>query len=279
MARHLLGIETNDTLIYRLTDAVGRQSGVWLEEDTQAAALASQDDVLYVGMDGSMILTCKEGWKEVKLGRTFVQSDGKPNLAGSCYATHLGNCEDFCYKFGELITDYEADERQLVFLCDGAKWQWKWIEENYPEATLILDFYHAMEHVGDCLKVLLNEKEATKRSRQLSEKLKQEGIEAVWQEIEILPTYGLDKREKAKAQLRGYIDNNKERMDYPRYIKDKLLIGSGAVESAHRTLIQSRMKLSGQRWSKAGAQRMLDLRTIRMNNKWHKVEKHLKAVA
>ncbi len=49
------------------------------------------------------------------------------------------------------------------------------------------------------------------------------------------------------------------------------LIGSGAIESAHRTVLQKRMKLSGQRWSKAGAQNMLHLRTCSMNEQWTKV--------
>ena len=44
------------------------------------------------------------------------------------------------------------------------------------------------------------------------------------------------------------------------------IIGSGAVGSAHRTVIQKRLKLSGQRWSKRGVGNMLKLRTTKMNN-------------
>ena len=49
------------------------------------------------------------------------------------------------------------------------------------------------------------------------------------------------------------------------------IIGSGAIESAHRTVIQKRMKQSGQRWSIKGAKNMLRLRIISMNNQWDKV--------
>jgi len=54
------------------------------------------------------------------------------------------------------------------------------------------------------------------------------------------------------------------------------IIGSGAIESAHRTVIQRRMKLSGQRWGIKGAKNMLRLRVIAMNKQWAKVIDFLK---
>ena len=59
----------------------------------------------------------------------------------------------------------------------------------------------------------------------------------------------------------------------------KGLIGSGAMESAHKTVIQCRMKLSGQRWSMEGAQKMLQLRTIKMNQQWYEVINLIKKAA
>ena len=49
-----------------------------------------------------------------------------------------------------------------------------------------------------------------------------------------------------------YLENNAFRMYYKSYLQQGLRIGSGAMEAAHRTLIQSRMKRSGQRWSDRG---------------------------
>jgi hypothetical protein len=48
-------------------------------------------------------------------------------------------------------------------------------------------------------------------------------------------------------------------------------IGSGAIESAHRTVVQKRMKQSGQRWTVEGAQNMLNLRVTRKNLQWAKI--------
>ncbi len=61
-------------------------------------------------------------------------------------------------------------------------------------------------------------------------------------------------------------------MDYQKYLHTGCgIIGSGAIESAHRTVIQKRMKLSRQRWSKKGAQNMLNLRVINKNQQWSKI--------
>jgi hypothetical protein len=68
-----------------------------------------------------------------------------------------------------------------------------------------------------------------------------------------------------------YISNTKKRMDYPKYIKSGLLIGSGAIESAHRTVLQKRMKQSGQRWSKKGLEKMISLRVLNVSGYWNKI--------
>lgn len=48
----------------------------------------------------------------------------------------------------------------------------------------------------------------------------------------------------------------------------KYLMGSGAIESAHRNVVQQRLKLSGQRWSKRGAQQIVNLRAYKKSNRW-----------
>lgn len=61
-------------------------------------------------------------------------------------------------------------------------------------------------------------------------------------------------------------------MDYKRYQQIGCgIIGSGAIESAHRTVVQKRMKQSGQRWSMKGAQNMLNLRVVKKNLQWSKI--------
>ena len=83
---------------------------------------------------------------------------------------------------------------------------------------------------------------------------------------------GLAGQNTEAQKLIVYYEGNKDRMDYKSYQKIGCgIIGSGAIESAHRTLVQKRMKQSGQRWSWTGAQNMLNLRVIRKNLQWDKI--------
>ena len=77
--------------------------------------------------------------------------------------------------------------------------------------------------------------------------------------------------EQAK-QVIAYYEVNTNRMNYKYYKTIGAgIISSGAIESAHRTVVQKRMKLSGQRWSVEGAQNMLNLMVTYMNERWDNV--------
>ena len=49
--------------------------------------------------------------------------------------------------FFDKVIEVLPTQSPLVFICDGAKWIWKWIEEYYPNSTQILDLYHCKEHL------------------------------------------------------------------------------------------------------------------------------------
>ena len=78
-------------------------------------------------------------------------------------------------------------------------------------------------------------------------------------EVEKLPARSEDKRQ-AKHELITYLTNNRDRVDYPRYRKLGLPIGSGEVEADCKVLVQARCKQSGMRWSKRGAEQVLRVR-------------------
>ena len=68
-------------------------------------------------------------------------------------------------------------------------------------------------------------------------------------------------------EMLGY-ESNVKRMQYGTFIGKGYLIGSGAIESTHRSVIQQRLKLSGPRWSVGGAQRIANLRACKESNQW-----------
>jgi hypothetical protein len=273
--QEFLSVEVSTSQVYRVTNAV---SDFLSDEDAKTKRTlppVSKTDCLYVGVDGSMISTREDGWKEVKLARLFKSSDClNPNTTSSYlglsqYVAHLGTSKDFCDKAEQVIDSYGQLKERLVFITDGATWIKNWQEAFYPDATCILDYFHACEHLHELTEKCTWEDSASSEKWYKEQKtlLHESSLDQVLVNIGATTA-----KEADKEKLLNYYQNNCGRMDYKKYRAMGCgIIGSGSIESAHRTVIQKRMKLSGQHWSRAGAKNMLRLRVITMNNQWHKV--------
>lgn len=283
---YLLHVKVNGMQIQRQVMKYGSEIEEVLHQPTPCVELKENEKV-YAMMDGAMILTRKLGWKEVKLGRVFtekslhIESEKRNWIRSSEYVGHLGDHKSFENKFSLIVDKYECLKSNLVFINDGARWIWNYIDAEFPNSTQILDYYHAVEHLSSFAKLYFFKKE-TKEYRgwfeQIKRLLKEKGIDSVLKEIKELkqktPTV-----EQERAKLIAYCEKNKKRMDYPKFIKQGLLIGSGAIEAAHRNVTQKRLKLSGQRWSIDGAQNIINLRTLNMSGRWNCIHSKLRNTA
>mgnify|MGYP001328512188 CR=1 FL=1 len=189
--------------------------------------------------------------------RVEAISKGRNYIGRSAYITHLGKHEEFFDKVIEVL----PTKVPLVFLCDGAKWIWKWIEEYYPNSTQILDLYHCKEHLYAFANMYYaKDKQHAKRwVESCIDLLMGQKVKAFFEVISGLPCTQ-KKLGEEKQKLYNYLKNNETRINYGLFKENGLLCGSGAIESANRDVIQKRMKLSGQRWTLSGAQQMLNLR-------------------
>jgi hypothetical protein len=276
----LSGISLTDKQIERLVHHYGAVLEVLEKEDFAIQQTCKIDQERYYAMmDGSMVFVRKEGWKELKLGRVFAESacyheKKRGIISQSRYVAHLGNHEDFLTKF-----DHEVhNKKQIVAISDGARWIWDYWSANYPEATQILDFFHLIEKIGLWAVLVIKDSSQRKDWMNLCEKLllnnEASEVELMIQSIECQG----DKREK-QTKLLTYLTNNKQRINYKTYLDDGLFIGSGAMESANKEVIQKRMKLSGQRWTLKGAQQVVNLRITLKNNEWDKLVSQIKMAA
>lgn len=268
-----LNVEVSSSQVHRLTDTYGKEIGKTINKDTTLTPL-KKEEVLYIEADGSMLLTRKQGWKEVKLGRIFKSSDclhaeGKPGwISNSQYVAHLGGHKKFTAQMEHLIDSYALQKSKLVFITDGAPWLRNWIEDAYPSAGSLLDFYHAAEYLHSFSKEHFKD---TGKREVWVERQKKLLLQSKAAEV-IHHVRQLKSSKKEAKKLIEYYEANIQRMDYHQYQSVGTgIIGSGAIESAHRKVIQKRMKQSGQRWSEPGAQHLLDLRVAKCNNQWNKV--------
>jgi hypothetical protein len=142
----------------------------------------------------------------------------------------------------------EADVQ--IALSDGAPCLEKFLQTYFPKAVLILDFFHAAEHLAELARTLHPQEEACRQTlAQWRAVMKHQGGRAVLAELEQLDRTGWSaEAEEVHRRETGYIRNNVHRMDYPAYRAKGWRIGSGPIEAACKTVIGTRMKGAGMRW-------------------------------
>jgi hypothetical protein len=272
MLEFISRIKISSKQIERISHYHGEQIEKAIKEKVQTGAdkiYPDNDELYYVMMDGSMYLTREEKWKEIKLGRIFKASDNfeisknRGLVTKSEYVCHLGEHTDFLDKLGV----YTESLKNPVFINDGARWIWNWVETYYPSSVQILDFFHAKEHLCQFASEYFQNKEERKDwVEERCGQLLDDKIELVIDGLKELPVKNR-KISELKISLINYYQTNLKRMKYKTFIDKNLRIGSGAIEAAHRDILQQRLKLSGQRWTKKGIQEIANLRILYKSNK------------
>ncbi len=274
LVKTLLGVVVNQAQVYRICQQLGQA----LPADqlaTPSPDLTQQESqsesVVYGMVDGSMLFT-DAGWQETKVGRVFGtqrQADGSLQALTetSQYVAHRGHYRDFTPDFERLLPPDSA--AQKVFVTDGAEWIGNWLSATYPTATHILDYFHVVEKLALVVKGLPTGKKwlTTQQDYLLANQ-----SETVESNIAKLTHVSADERSK----LVGYLMKNRGRMRYADYRQRGLMIGSGPIEAAHRTVLQVRMKRSGQRWVDTGCDNMVRLRVAYKSGKFDQVTNLLK---
>lgn len=280
MLESIRGVVINAKQIERVCHLYGQQleDNHELEIQCQQAkeyTNSEQNKTHYVMVDGGMFLTREQGWKEVKLGRVFCSEDSiKVNknrgmITQSQYVAHLGTHKEFFSKF-----EYYLDELpNPVFISDGAKWIWNWVDDFYSDSIQILDYFHAVEHLCSFAKDYYSCKKNRRKWVETQKKLLlDDKINKVIENISMMKTSSNNELENTKRKLLNYYRTNTKRMMYNTFRNKGLLIGSGAIESAMKSVLQQRMKLSGQRWTKKGFQNVANLRVVYKSNQWEKIK-------
>jgi hypothetical protein len=159
-----------------------------------------------------------------------------------------------------------------VALTDGAEALQEQLHTPFPQHTLVLDIIHVAEYLWATANALLGETHphrATWVHAYLEALLRGEtdaviaALEAEAQE----PTCTATPRQVVGRTV-GYYQRNRPYMRYDEYLGRGWPIGTGVVEGACGHLVKDRMEQSGMRWTKAGAQAVLDLRAVRLNGQW-----------
>lgn len=260
----------SSNLVRRVIDRVGRRAEVPHSALTlQRACLPSPEQppkTLVVAGDGSMLST-REGWKEAKVavvapGDTVIRS--KNGNAAARYVAVLGGQDEFRAALKAALDAELADDvMHIVWLGDGARENWTMASDLCPFAIQILDLMHAIQNAMVCAKVLLGEADPLLPlwEARICQLLDAPSPDAAIRELmDCLPFLTTEEQLAALNRLVGYYRSNAKRMRYSEFRTQGLPIGSGIVESAHKHVLQVRMKQAGQRWSITRGRRMVTLR-------------------
>ncbi len=246
--------------------------------------------ILYIEMDGTgvpMVNSEVEGragkvdgqparTREVKLGCVFTQTitdkEGKPvrDQQSTTYTAAIEPAEQFGLRiYTEAWRRGWSRANKKVVIADGAVWIWNLADQHFAGAIQIVDLYHARQHLWELSAKLFPSTERD-RKRWLARVLDRLGLGKIEALVNISRELNFGSEELARivSNEADYFQRNAERMRYPLFRSQGLLVGSGVVEAGCRTVIGSRLKRSGMFWTARGANAVIALRRCQLNNRF-----------
>lgn len=222
-----------------------------------------------LAIDGTMIpgLVNEEQhrveWHEVKVATVFDPRQIEP----SWYVAGRDDADRFGERLWRSLHDRQIPPEKLrLIVADGAPWIWNLAALHYPQVPQLLDFYHAAEHVHATATAIGKGAAAETWWQRRLDQLREGRIEKFFAALRRLAhNHHPADPETSPERLLKYFQDNRQRLRYRWAREQNLPIGSGAVESAARHIVQQRLKQSGMRWSDPGAQAVLNLRTCHRN--------------
>lgn len=217
-------------------------------------------------------------WREPKLLCIYMvnlqgRSDKRffPIIDGA-----IGGGPDYIF---QLIQSYLKSanitpDDTLLFVADGALWIWDRVEDlkkalgiSKEQIYELLDFYHAVEHLGKLadLKQKWSAQERKRWVKKQRSRLKAGNVDEV---INAIQAVCADSKGKEIEREREYFIKNRHRMEYAKMSRLKFPMGSGAMESTIRRVVNLRLKSPGIFWSEETANEMILLRSYYKARRW-----------
>jgi hypothetical protein len=230
---------------------------------------------LYVSVDGTTVHTREEGWKEIKLGAFYTTRQRVPpqrpdqlevRAQDLSFYADLADAETFGRALWvEGVRRGVMQAKEVVAVADGAHWIWNLVEEHFPGAVQIVDWYHASEYVWKVAHALYGE------GTDLAKQWAKDRLDELWagKAAEVLRHFqDMASTSEAAQQAVTYYTNNLDRMQYALYRAKGLQIGSGSIESGCKHVLGARLKQAGMIWNLEGARAVAKVRTRLKSGRW-----------
>jgi len=256
-----------------------RQKSCCQREEKQRRKDEGEGEKLVLSSDGAMIPLVGGEYVEAKtvaIGRVQIKQkaskqrpDQQVEAVDLSYFSRVTDAETF----GRLsIVETERREisltKEVCAVQDGAEWIQGFVDLHAKDAVRILDFAHARSYVAEIAE-LVREAGTTLPSDWLESQchdLKHQGPTTVLKDVGLLLQKHPDVPELATKV--NYLRKREQQMQYPLYQQLGWPLGSGSVESSHKSVVQARLKGAGMRWERSHVNPMLALRTEVCQDRW-----------
>lgn len=301
LAQQLLLLDISDNSIRKSTQAMGEMQQElevqWIAQSKSSTFLRQRARLkktapkrLYGSIDGVQVPVGQE-WRELKIGCWYRVDPLPKRQWPSRFKERIGQLETLKAKDIDYYCDItEADgfsellwargcqrladrAEEIVFVADGAKWIWRMVADNFPQAIQILDWYHAVEYLTPIAHALFADEEKQKAWRAKMET-------HLWfsrTQTVIDACLALSEHPQAApfaSAAATYYANNIDRMDYVHFRNQGYLIGSGTIESGCKQIGTMRLKRSGARWTETGARFVAKARAAWLSEQWDSLANH-----
>ncbi|PYT95669.1 MAG: ISKra4 family transposase [Acidobacteria bacterium] len=291
----LAGVPVDAKQVERTAEALGKEIAEDERLHSEPLDTLPLPQTLYLGMDGTGIpLRAEE-----LVGRTGKQPDGSAKtgevklctiwsaesldeegtpIRDDGSVTYSAALESACAldtaaarsPFAQRVWR-EATRRRFcqaprrVVLGDGALWIWNIADDQFSDATQIVDRYHAKQHLSDLGKALYGL--TALRAAQWAERRKEELDTGRFRALLIAIRRQVTRCDAARRCLH-YFQTNRERMRYPEFHAQGLCTSTGVVEAGCKVAIGTRLKRAGMHWTKQGANAIIALRCSKLSGRF-----------
>lgn len=292
----LTGAQVTEATVRRRTETAGAVLVAWQDQEVdrlerECPPAPAGPPKQFLSVDGAFVPLLHGEWAEVRT--LAIGAVGEPVLRQQEWVAPTRALSYFSRMvdadtFGRLAlveTQRRGTERagEVAAVTDGAEWEQGFIDRHRDDAVRILDFPHAAQRLSPIAQAVwgARSEEATQWVQEQARRLKQEGPAELLAELDALCQ--AHPEAEGVAEHRGYLSKREGQMQYREYRERGLPIGSGAVESANKLVVEARLKGAGMHWERGHVDPMLALRTAvcsdRWEEAWEQIERGLREQA
>lgn len=280
--REHYGVELSASVVNKVTRQTGSEAKKF---NADAPVSKTGAELLVVELDGSMVPIVEYGepsgeqkasgtkrsrscfWKEFRLCTA-----SRPEGCRTRYAVTDGSPLEAGWMMYHNCRLEGMDEATHIHgVAGGAPWIVDQYEQQFgANHDFLIDFYHVSEYLATASDEL-DEDPAGKRDwhERQRQHLKDGKADMVIDELTDL-SLEYPNKQAVETCLR-YLDNRNRHLDYATALQQGLPIGSGEVESAHRSVLQKRLKKPGAWRLRENAETMAQLKTLQANGHWEEL--------